>query len=286
MMTQGEELRKLQREAKKHGISIRGRNRYQLRKLLKTPKKNQLKSTRKGVTIMSDNWKSFLTIIGGVFIGAILAMTVWQVWVYPLPAEPRAEQSLVSEPSPSSTQAVVYDTAEPVRVVEQDESLSQLATQVAQLATQVAQPAKEEPMIIIATAVATKVATTMANDLEAPFLQHGDSHAPEEGYGSFDIGVHADQVGLVFGWHVRWPKVKMDAGGEGCDLVLLTPGWYENLEILDGRYEVYTVPTSDYDGWVKVLGQQRADEQAANYGCPTKTFEEIPQWESPIPSPP
>ena len=54
----------------------------------------------------------------------------------------------------------------------------------------------------------------------------------------------------------------------------------------DGRYEVYDVPSSDYPGWVEVLGQQRADEQSKDYGCPTREFESIPQWESVIPSPP
>jgi hypothetical protein len=124
------------------------------------------------------------------------------------------------------------------------------------------------------------------NDLAAPVLHHSDSHAPEEGYGSFDIGVKSDQIGIAFGWHLRWPKAELDAGGEGCDLVILTPGWYENFQVLDGRYEVYDIPSNDYDGWVEVLGQQRADEQSANYSCPTKTFEDLPQWESSIPSPP
>jgi len=56
--------------------------------------------------------------------------------------------------------------------------------------------------------------------------------------------------------------------------------------IENGRYEVYTVPTSDYSGWVEVLAMQRSEEQAANYGCPEWDFEDIPQWESPILSPP
>jgi len=124
------------------------------------------------------------------------------------------------------------------------------------------------------------------NDLVSPVLHHADSHAPEEGYGSFDVGVNEGQIGLAFGWHIRWLEGEMDAGGDGCDLVILTPGWYENLEMLDGRYEVYDVPSSDYSGWVGVLGQQRADEQEVHYGCPEKSFADLPQWESSIPSPP
>lgn len=125
-----------------------------------------------------------------------------------------------------------------------------------------------------------------ANSLVNPVLHHAESQPPENGVGSFDVGVKQGQIGLVFGWHIAWPKGNFDAGGDGCDLVILTPGWYENLQVQDGRYEVYDVPSSDYSGWIKVLGQQRADEQAKDYGCPTRTFDDIPQWESTIPSPP
>lgn len=126
----------------------------------------------------------------------------------------------------------------------------------------------------------------LANSLVNPFLHHADSQPPENGVGSFDIGVKQGQIGLAFGWHIAWPKGSVDAGGGGCDLVILTPGWYENLQVQDGRYEVYDVPSSDYPGWVKVLGEQRADEQAKDYGCSAKSFQDLPQWESSIPSPP
>ena len=119
-----------------------------------------------------------------------------------------------------------------------------------------------------------------------PSLHHADSQPPENGVGSFDVGVKQGQIGIAFGIHIAWPKGGLDAGGGGCNLVILTPGWYENLQVHDGRYEVYDVPLSDYLGWVKVLGQQRADEQAKDYGCPAKSFQDLPQWESPIPSPP
>ena len=125
-----------------------------------------------------------------------------------------------------------------------------------------------------------------ANALVNPVLHHADSQPPENGVGSFDVGVKQGQVGLAFGWHIAWPTGGVDAGGDGCDLVILTPGWYENLQVTDGRYEVYDVPSSDYPGWVKVLGQQRADEQAGDYRCPARVFQNIPQWESAIPSPP
>lgn len=133
------------------------------------------------------------------------------------------------------------------------------------------EPAKEEASSNM------KLSTALAapNELVNPELHHADSHAPEEGVGSFDIGVNSGQVGIVFGYHLAWPQGGLDAGGEGCDLVVLEPGWYENFEVTDGRYEVYDVPSSDYIGWVKVLvadaTQGRVAEQAAHYGCPADT---------------
>jgi len=103
---------------------------------------------------------------------------------------------------------------------------------------------------------------------DQPVLHHADSHAPEEGYGSFDIGVNEGQIGLVFGVHVRWPAGKLDAGGGGCDLVVLNPGWFVDLQVKDGRYEVYTLPERDHDGWITSLATLRMQEQAEHYGCP------------------
>ena len=168
-------------------------------------------------------------------------------------------------------------------------SQAQQAEAVSALATQVAEELVVETTAELEEAVVepTVTAVVVQNDLAAPNLFDADSCPPEENPGgcSLDVGVNPGQIGSVFGWHIAWPKGELDAGGEGCDLVILTPGWYENLLILDGRYEVYDVP-SDYSGWVEVLGQQRAEEQAAHYSCPSKSFEDIPQWESSFPSPP
>lgn len=144
------------------------------------------------------------------------------------------------------------------------------------------QPVTATPVVVMPTAQPVQV----SNDLVSPVLHHADSQPPENGVGSFDVGVKNGQIGLAFGWHIAWPKGGVDAGGNGCDLVILTPGWYENLAITDGRYEVYDVPSGDYTGWVKVLGQQRADEQTADYGCDKKAFEDLPQWTSSVVSPP
>lgn len=141
----------------------------------------------------------------------------------------------------------------------------------------------EIPRITVDPAVANPT-----ESFEAPVLFDADSCAPEENPDgcSLDVGVNPGQVGVVFGWHIAWPKGNLDAGGNGCDLAVLRPGWYENLKIHDGRYEVYNVPQDDYGGWLEVLATQRADEQAANYSCPAKDFENIPQWDSSSPSPP
>lgn len=127
-----------------------------------------------------------------------------------------------------------------------------------------------------------------AAELEVPDLFDADSCPPEENPNgcSLDVGVNYGQVGVVFGWHVKWPSTELDAGGNGCNLVILRSGWYENLWFLDGRYEVYDVPSADHEGCIEVLATQRANEQAANYGCPEKDFEDIPQWTSSVPSPP
>jgi hypothetical protein len=111
----------------------------------------------------------------------------------------------------------------------------------------------------------------------APELHHADSHAPEEGVGSFDIGVEPGQVGLVFGVHIFWPAGNLDAGGDGCDLVILDPGFYPDLAIEDARYEVYTLPQKDWDGWITSLATLRAEEQARHYGCPS-TMEHVQVW--------
>lgn len=173
-------------------------------------------------------------------------------------------------------------------VVQQGKALVAIQTQLAQPTPMPFQPVEPTPTPVVVYVVVqpTPQSVVPANGLVNPVLHHAESNPPESGVGSFDVGVHADQIGIVFGWHIRWVKGGQNAGGEGCDLVLLTPGWYENLEILDGRFEVYTVPTTDYSGWVKVLAEQRANEQAMDYGCPTRMFENIPRWESTIPSPP
>lgn len=134
----------------------------------------------------------------------------------------------------------------------------------------------------------TSPLTENVTDSQAPVLFDGQSCEPEENphHGcSWDVGVNRNQIGVGFGYHISWPEGNEDADGGGCDLVVLNEGWYEDLNIEDGRVEIYTLPSSD-PGWIKVLVTERASEQAANYGCPDVEFDKIPQWDSPNPSPP
>ncbi|MCM8820035.1 MAG: hypothetical protein NC925_04475, partial [Candidatus Omnitrophica bacterium] len=89
-----------------------------------------------------------------------------------------------------------------------------------------------------------------------------------------DIGVEPHQVGLIFGVRVEWNTYKLDGG---CILVVLRPGWYENVRY-EGRYEIYNLPLNDREGWRKVLINQRIQEQATNYGCPVSGPDAV--WDS------
>lgn len=141
-----------------------------------------------------------------------------------------------------------------------------------------------------------------------PALFDAQSCEPEQnadGGCSWDIGVQGSrndilgrgvtQVGIVKGFSISWGNNVADSDpDQGCALVVLNPNsWFENLNIMDGRMEIYDVDvtrllkTSDQDrGWLYKLAVQAAQEQAADYGCPDKKFAEINRWGSDIPSPP
>lgn len=111
-----------------------------------------------------------------------------------------------------------------------------------------------------------------ATELQVPVRIDGESWAPEVGPGSFDLDTTGpDLVGLVFGVHVDWPDGHLDAGPEGCNFVVLTPGFYNNLRVKDGRYEMYRLPKKDQNGWITTLVEQRAAEQKGHYGCDGST---------------
>ncbi len=146
------------------------------------------------------------------------------------------------------------------------------STPVVEVATaQATTPEPETPV-----AVPTTAPLAISNSLESPKLfDAGEDPAGELDSGLFDLGINPDQIGIVFGWNLAWNDNIIP--GEGCELVVLVPGWYEDFEITDGRYEVYTLPTSDPQGWTQVLVDQRVVEQAAHYGCPSDVVP--PVWE-------
>jgi len=149
----------------------------------------------------------------------------------------------------------------------------------------------EKPIVKVVTIVVEKrveverrVAHAANNPSEkAPVLFDGQSTGKEY-RATYDIGIKDGQVGILFGYGIVWKENA--SGGEGCGLVWLKPGWYENLAITDGRYEIYDLPEDDQEDWIKVLVEQRAAEQASDYQCPEKESDEVPVWDSSAPSPP
>ncbi len=133
-----------------------------------------------------------------------------------------------------------------------------------------------EPRVVVVTATPAPVKLAGIDGLESPRLHHAGEHpAGESSVGMFDIGVNEGQYGLVFGWNLAWGAQSIP--GEGCELVVLVSGWYEDFEITDGRYEVYDLPAADPSGWAEVLLSQRIEEQATHYGCPADKVP--PVWE-------
>ena len=135
--------------------------------------------------------------------------------------------------------------------------------------TQVETP---KPTVALSTSTPVVVGNTLVNP---ELFDAGEDPAGKFNPGFFDIGVNDNQIGIVFGYNLAWGKHFVK--GEGCEIVVLSGGWYENFEILDGRYEIYTLPSSDPTGWTKVLVEQRVAEQATHYECPADVVP--PVWE-------
>ena len=169
--------------------------------------------------------------------------------------------------------------------------VSEIAAQAAKEAVEAIEFPKQEPVVVEVVMpevpkieepevdepeVVTIVAPVVSNTLVNPVLFDAGEHpAGESTPGFFDIGINPGQLGLVFGWNLSWGEDLIE--GEGCEIVVLSGGWYENFEIMDGRYEVYTLPSSDIDGWTQVLIDQRVAEQATHYGCDSSVVP--PVWE-------
>jgi hypothetical protein len=128
------------------------------------------------------------------------------------------------------------------------------------------------------------------NALTHPVLFDGQSTGKQY-TANYDIGVNSNprQLGIVFGRYVTWDNQASGSLENGCALVILNQGWNGNLGITDGRYEIYNLPAfGEIKDWMRKLGNERAAEQAAHYGCGNRDFDkgEITIWDSTMPSPP
>ncbi|HSX40397.1 MAG TPA: hypothetical protein VLF68_02170 [Candidatus Saccharimonadales bacterium] len=108
------------------------------------------------------------------------------------------------------------------------------------------------------------------------------------------LGVHNDQVGVVFG--VKISKDGQEAVEPGkCEIALAEPGFHGTVKMETGRYEVYDLPKNpdgtihgDPNLWAKSLIDQRAYQQTVDEGCSPKSLESgtVVVWTSNWPSPP
>jgi hypothetical protein len=119
-----------------------------------------------------------------------------------------------------------------------------------------------------------------------PVLFDAQSTGRNVGF-SYNVGVNEGQHGLVFGYQVVWNGKSLGGPNKGCAYVELKPGWYPDLYILDGRYEVRTLPAVNADFWKQKLTMDGLSEQGAHYGCPSgMSYDQVTKWDSALPSPP
>lgn len=100
-------------------------------------------------------------------------------------------------------------------------------------------------------------------------------------YGSCNIGRHPNgctvkeltvpegKIVFLYGWQL----FLMDyATSDGCNLVILNPGVYKDIRIIDGGFTAYKLPDQDK---LRQLAEYESGIQEI-YGCPQKTLENIP----------
>lgn len=109
-----------------------------------------------------------------------------------------------------------------------------------------------------------------------PDLRHDAQSTGDGKTVTYDVGVNSGEFGIVTG-------VKVTIGGKTfgnpCALVALAPGYYYQVTISSGRFEVYYMPNSeprDPDGWSRVLADQAQQKEAKLYQCQNKDLTEIP----------
>ena len=180
--------------------------------------------------------------------------------------------------SPRSRKLEVTPTVDPVISLLEGISENQAAINERLDALEATDEVKEEEVKPTSTPMPTPIPTNKAetaeNNLINPELFDAGDQPAGDGVGKFDIGVNPGQIGIVFGVDLNWDGNSIS--GTGCEMVLLEEGWYENFSIVDGRYEIYDLPSSDPEGWIEVLATERVGEQHNHYGCPAE--KQIPIW--------
>lgn len=120
----------------------------------------------------------------------------------------------------------------------------------------------------------------------SPILFDAQSTGRSVGF-AYNIGVNEGQHALVFGYQIVWNGKSLGGPDNGCAFVELKPGWYPNFYILDGRYEIRSLPAVNADFWKQKLTLDGLAEQGAHYGCPSGlTYDQVTKWDSALPSPP
>lgn len=188
----------------------------------------------------------------------------------------------------SPEQQVPSQTGQPPAVVKPAPMATQVATDpTARPAPTYVAPTAVVPtrVPVVPTAQPAQPMVTSGNTSPFPTLFNEQSTGKGTAF-AYDIGVNSGQHGIVFGQFIQWGGQKSGDITKGCGLVVLEPGFYRALYIVDGRYEIRDLPMGNEDFWRQKLAEDRAKEQVENYGCADRKASDIPVWKSQNLSPP
>lgn len=213
-------------------------------------------------------FKAVLKWVGVVLLGAVVLGALILGWARPIQA---AKEVQVTREVTQVVEKVVKET---VVVRETAVPVAAATTKPTAILTAVS----SQTEVVASTVV---VAEPIGLTLVHPIFFEGQSSGKEY-TASYDVGVKPGQVGIAFGYAIQWQGRSLGYPTDKCGLVVLLPGWYEKFTLTDGRYEVYDLPNSNREFWIKDLARQRAEEQANHYACSLKT--DVPVWESSLPA--
>lgn len=205
-------------------------------------------------------WVVILAFCIGVAIWVVFSRPPHQVVEKVITATPVVQ----SEPTPTRTPT--------------SSTLTQMAT-VSNPPTST--PSASSSVLSTVNVTSTNFVSTVSSGLVHPVFFEGQSTGKEY-RASYDVGVKPAQVGIAFGYAIQWQGRSLGFPTDECGLVVLLPGWYEKLSLTDGRYEVYDLPSSAQDFWIRDLARQRMEEQQNHYGCSEK--KDVPVWDSDKPA--